>query len=205
MADSTLQVAVQQGTENTFFYSPFSTVFHAVPFSIPNPQLNSPHRTHCASVKMNNDNKSLAHTRWNCKYHVVFAPKYRRKVFFGEKREAIGRILRQLCEWKGEEIHAAEICPDHVHMLISIPPKMAVSTFMGWLKGKSSVMIYEQFGNLKYKYKGREFWCRGYYVDTVGKNKQKIAEYIQNQLREDRLGEQMTMFGKDDDPFKRDK
>ena len=103
---------------------------------------------------MPNDNKSLAHTRWNCKYHIVFAPKYRRKVFFGEKREAIGKILRQLCEWKGVEIHEAEICPDHVHMLVSIPPKVAVSSFMGYLKGKSSLMIYEQFGNLKYKYKG---------------------------------------------------
>jgi len=151
---------------------------------------------------MANDNKSLAHTRWNCKYHIVFAPKYRRKVFFGEKRAAIGKILRQLCEWKGVEIIEAEICPDHVHMLVSIPPKMAVSNFMGYLKGKSSLMIYEQFGNLKYKYKGREFWCRGYYVDTVGKNKQKIAEYIRNQLEEDKLGEQMTMFGKDYDPYK---
>ena len=151
---------------------------------------------------MANDSKSLAHTRWNFKYHIVFAPKHRRKVFFGEKREAIGKILRQLCEWKGVEIHEAEICPDHVHMLVSIPPKVAVSSFMGYLKGKSSLMIYEQFGNLKYKYKGREFWCRGYYVDTVGKNKQKIAEYIRHQLDEDKLGEQMTMFGKDDDPFK---
>ena len=151
---------------------------------------------------MANDNKSLAHTRWNCKYHIVFAPKYRRKVFFGEKREAIGKILRQLCEWKGVEIHEAEICPDHVHMLVSIPPKVAVSSFMGYLKGKSSLMIYEQFGNLKYKYKGREFWCRGYYVDTVGKNKQKIAEYIRHQLDEDKQGDQMTMFGKYDDPFK---
>ena len=151
---------------------------------------------------MANDNKSIAHTKWNCKYHIVFAPKYRRKVFYGEKREAIGKILRQLCEWKGVEIHEAEICPDHVHMLVSIPPKVAVSSFMGYLKGKSSLMIYEQFGNLKFKYKGREFWCRGYYVDTVGKNKEKIAEYIRHQLEEDKLGDQMTMFGKDDDPFK---
>ena len=151
---------------------------------------------------MANDNKSIAHTKWNCKYHIVFAPKYRRSVFFGEKREAIGKILRQLCEWKGIEIIEAEICPDHVHMLVSIPPKIAVSSFMGYLKGKSSLMLYEQFGNLKYKYKGREFWCRGYYVDTVGKNKQKIAEYIKHQLDEDKIGEQMTMFGKDDDPFK---
>ena len=151
---------------------------------------------------MPNDVNSLAHTKWNCKYHIVFAPKYRRKVFFGEKREAIGKILRQLCEWKGVEIHEAEICPDHVHMLVSIPPKVSVSYFMGYLKGKSSIMLYEQFGELKYKYRNREFWCRGYYVDTVGKNKQKIAEYIRHQLDEEKMGEQMTMFGKDDSPFK---
>ena len=103
------------------------------------------------------DGKSLAHTKWNCKYHVVFAPKYRRKVFYGEKREGIGKILRKLCEWKGVEIHEAELCPDHVHMLISIPPKISVSSFMGYLKGKSSLMIYEQFGEMKYKYRKREF------------------------------------------------
>ena len=151
---------------------------------------------------MTNDVNSLAHTEWNCKYHIVFAPKYRRKVFFGEKREAIRKILRQLCEWKGVEIHEAEICPDHVHMLVSIPPKVSVSYFMGYLKGKSSIMLYEQFGELKYKYRNREFWFRGYYVDMVGKNKQKIAEYIRHQLDEDKMGEQMTMFGKDDSPFK---
>ena len=148
------------------------------------------------------DVKSLAHTKWNCKYHVVFAPKYRRKVFYGEKREAIGKIWRKLCEWKGGEILEAELCPEHVHMLISIPPKMSVSSFMGYLKGKSSLMVYEQFGDLKFKYRNREFWCRGYYVDTVGKDKQKIAEYIRHQLGEDRLGEQLTMLGKDNDPFR---
>ena len=99
-------------------------------------------------IRMANDVSSLAHTRWNCKYHIVFAPKYRRKVFFGEKRVEIGKILRKLCEWKGIEIHEAEICPDHVHMLISIPPKVSVSSFMGYLKGKSSVLLYEQFGEL---------------------------------------------------------
>ena len=117
-------------------------------------------------------------------------------------REAIGTILRQQCEWRGVEIVEAEICPDHVHMLVSIPPKVAVSSFMGYLKGKSSLMIYEQFGNLKYKNRGREFWCRGYYVDTVGRNKQKIAEYIKPQVDEDKMGEQLTMLEKDDDPFK---
>ena len=155
------------------------------------------------SIEMPNDVKSLAHTRWNCKYHIVFAPKYRRKEFYGEKRAAIGKILRQLCEWKGIEIIEAEMCPDHVHMLISIPPKIAVSSFMGYLKGKSSVMLYEQFGEMKYKYRNRECWCRGYYVDTVGKDKAKIANYIKHQLDEDRLGEQLTMLGKENDsPFK---
>ena len=151
---------------------------------------------------MTNDVKSLAHTSWNCKYHIVFAPKYRRKVFYGEKLEGIGKILRKLCEWKGIEIHEAELCPDHVHMLVSIPPKVSVSSFMGYLKGKSSLMIYEQYGDMKYKYRNREFWCRGYYVDTVGKDKQKIAAYIRHQLEEDQMGEQLTMLGKHDDPFR---
>ena len=104
---------------------------------------------------MPNDVRSLAHTRWNCKYHIVFAPKYRRKVFYGEKKAAIGRILRQLCEWKRIEIIEAEMCPDHVHMLVNIPPKISVSSFMGYLKGKSSVMLYEQFGEMKYRYRNR--------------------------------------------------
>ena len=140
-----------------------------------------------------NDINSLSHSRWNCKYHIVFAPKYRRKVFYQEKREAVGKILRQLCEWKGVNIIQAEVCPDHVHMLVEIPPKIAVSSFMGYLKGKSSTMMYEQFGELKYKYRNREFWCKGYYVDTAGKNAKKIQEYIQKQLEEDRAGEQLTM------------
>ena len=142
-----------------------------------------------------NDTNSLSHTKWNCKYHIVFAPKYRRKVFFQEKRIAIGKILRQLCEWKEINIIEAEVCPDHVHMLVEIPPKVSVSSFMGYLKGKSSTMLYEQFGELKYKYRNREFWCRGYYVDTAGKNTSRIAEYIKHQLDEDRLGEQLTLPG----------
>ena len=142
-----------------------------------------------------NDVNSLSHTKWNCKYHIVFAPKYRIKVFFQQKRVATGKILRQLCEWKGVNIIEAEICPDHIHMLVEIPPKISVSTFMGCLKGKSSTMLYEQFGELKYKYRNREFWCKGYYVDTVGKNENRIAEYIQNQLKEDQLGEQLTISG----------
>ena len=140
-----------------------------------------------------NDINSLAHTKGNCKYHIVFAPKYRRQVFFGEKKVAIGKILRQLCDWKGVRIIEGEVCPDHVHMLVEIPPKMAVSSFMGYLKGKSSTLIYEQFGELKYRYRNRSFWCKGYYVDTAGKNTSRIAEYIRQQLSEDKLGEQMSM------------
>lgn len=145
------------------------------------------------------DMNSLSHTTWNCKYHVVFAPKYRRKAFYGNRRLEIGKILRKLCEWKGVNIIEAEVCVDHVHMLLEIPPKMSVSGFMGYLKGKSSLMIYEQWGNMKYKYRNREFWCRGYYVDTVGKNAKKIEEYIKNQLKEDEVNGQMTIF--DFDPF----
>ena len=117
-----------------------------------------------------NDINSLSHTKWNCKYHIVFAPKFRRKVFYQEKRAAIGKILRQLCEWKGVKIIEAEACPDHIHLFVEIPPKMSISGFMGYLKGKSAAMMYEQFGDLKYRYRNKEFWCRGYYVDTVGKN-----------------------------------
>lgn len=146
-----------------------------------------------------NDIHSLSHTKWNCKYHIVFAPKYRRKVFYGEKRLEIGAILRKLCKWKGVNIIEAEVCPDHVHMLLEIPPKISVSSFMGFLKGKSSLMIYEKQGNLKFKYRNREFWCRGYYVDTAGKNAVKIKEYIKNQLKEDELGEQLTF--NNTDPF----
>ena len=139
------------------------------------------------------DVHSLSHTKWNCKYHVVFAPKYRRKIFYEEKRLEVGEILRELCKWKGVNIIEAEVCPDHIHMLVEIPPKISVSSFMGFLKGKSSLMIYERWGNMKYKYRNREFWCRGYYVDTAGKDAKKIQEYIQKQLREDQLGEQLTM------------
>lgn len=124
---------------------------------------------------------------------VVFAPKFRRKVFYGEKKREIGKILRTLCEWKGVKIVEAELCSDHIHMLVEIPPKIAVSSFVGYLKGKSTTMIFEQFPELKYKYRNREFWCKGYYVDTVGKNQKRIAEYIKHQLDEDRLGEQLSI------------
>ena len=145
---------------------------------------------------------SLAHTSWNCKYHIVFAPKYRRKVFYGQKRLEIGAILRSLCEWKEVNIVEAEVCPDHVHMLVEIPPKLSVSGFMGYLKGKSSILIYQKYANMKFKYRNREFWCRGNYVDTVGNNTKKIKEYIANQLKEDKEMEQMTIFEKID-PFKK--
>ena len=148
-----------------------------------------------------NDINSLSHSKWNCKYHIVFAPKYRRRVFYKDKKRAIGEILRKLCEWKGVNIIESEVCPDHIHMLVEIPPKYSVSKFMGYLKGKSSTMLYEQFGELKYKYRNREFWCKGYYVDTVGKNEVRIAEYIATQLEEDKLGEQLTMG--DIAPFKK--
>mgnify|MGYP001624810096 FL=1 len=146
------------------------------------------------------DVRSLAHTKWNCKYHVVFAPKYRRKVFYEEKRLEIGAILRELCRWKGVEIIEAEVCPDHIHMLLAIPPKMSVSGFMGFLKGKSSLMIYQKWGSMKFKYRNRQFWCRGYYVDTVGKNAKAIKEYIATQLKQDKESSQMSIDDLDD-PF----
>ena len=150
--------------------------------------------------EQNTDARSLAHTKWVCKYHVVFAPKYRRKVFFEEKREDIRDILRKLCEWKGVEILECEVCPDHVHLLLSIPPKMSVSSFMGYLKGKSSLMMYQKYGNLKFAYRNREFWCKGYYVDTVGKNTKAIKEYIANQLKQDQEMEQLSIIDPRD-PF----
>ena len=140
---------------------------------------------------MNND--SLSYTKWNCKYHIVFAPKYRRQIIYGKIKKDIGAILRKLCEFKGVEIIEANACKDHIHMLVSIPPKIAVSTFMGYLKGKSSLMIFDKHANLKYKYGNRNFWCRGYYVDTVGKNKERIAEYVRNQLQEDIALDQLSL------------
>ena len=146
------------------------------------------------------DVRSLAHTKWNCKYHVVFAPKYRRKVFYGEKRLEIGAILRELCRWKGVELIEGEVCADHIHMLLAVPPKMSVSGFMGFLKGKSSLMIYPKWGSMKFKYRNRQFWCRGYYVDTVGKNAKAIKEYIATQLKQDKESSQMSIDDLDD-PF----
>ena len=150
--------------------------------------------------EQNTDAKSSAHTKWNCKYHVVFAPKYRRKVFFQEKREDIRDIIRTLCEWKGVEIIEGEICPDHIHLLLSIPPKMSVSGFMGYLKGKSSLMIFQKYGNMKFAYRNRVFWCKGYYVDTVGKITAAIKSYIANQLKHDQECDQLSLFDPRD-PF----
>ena len=140
-----------------------------------------------------NDNHSLSHSKWNCKYHIVFAPKYRRQVVYGQLKADIGKILRTLCEEKKVNIIEAEACPDHIHMLVEIPPNISVAQFMGYLKEKSSLMIFDRHANLKYKYGNRHFWCRGYYVDTVGKNAKKIQEYIQNQLKEDLEYDQMTL------------
>ena len=147
-----------------------------------------------------NATNSLAHTKWNCKYHIVFAPKYRRKVFYSEKRDAIRNILRQLCQWKGVEIIEGEVCPDHIHILVSIPPKISISGFMGYLKGKSSLMIFQKFGNMKFAYRNRKFWCKGYYVDTVGKNTAAIKNYIANQLKVDKESDQLSIFDPRD-PF----
>lgn len=139
------------------------------------------------------DKNSLAHTRWECKYHLVFAPKYRRQIVYGKIKADVARILSELCKRKGIEIIEAECCRDHIHMLVRIPPKYSVSEIMGYLKGKSSLMIFERHANLKYRYGNRHFWCRGYYVDTVGKNAKKIEEYIRNQIQEDLQYDQMTL------------
>ena len=139
------------------------------------------------------DTSSLAHTKWECKYHIVFAPKYRRQIIYGKIKADIGQMLRKLCEYKGIEILEAEACKDHIHMLVSIPPKYSVAQIMGYLKGKSSLMIFEKYANLKYKYGNRHFWCRGYYVSTVGANKKAIQEYIRNQLHEDYTDDQMSI------------
>ena len=146
------------------------------------------------------DTENLAHTKWNCKYHIVFAPKFRRQIIYGRLKTKIGKILRTLCERKEIEIIEANLCADHVHMLIAIPPKYSVSQIMGYLKGKSSLMIFDRFAHMKYKYGNRHFWCRGYYVDTVGRNQKKIAEYIRNQLKEDYQTDQLSLF-EPVDPF----
>ncbi|ALS35815.1 putative transposase [Enterococcus rotai] len=125
---------------------------------------------------MKKDNQSLSHTVWKCKYHIVFAPKYRRQIIYDKYKKSIGEIIRLLCERKGVDIIEANACRDHIHLLVSIPPKLSVSGFIGYLKGKSSLMIFDRHANLKYRYGNRKFWCRGYYVDTVGRNKKQIEE-----------------------------
>ena len=139
------------------------------------------------------DKNSLAHTAWNCKYHIVFAPKYRRQDIYGKIRVDIGKMLRMLCDRKGIKIIEAELCKDHIHMLVQIPPKYSVSDIVGYLKGKSSLMIFDRYANMKYRYGNRHFWCRGYFVDTVGKNEKKITEYVRNQLQEDIANDQISM------------
>ena len=139
------------------------------------------------------DYNSLSHTKWECKYHIVFAPKYRRQVIYGKIKVDIGKILRKLCEQKKVEIIEAELCIDHIHMLVSIPSKLSISSFMGYLKGKSTLMIFDKYANLRYRYGKRNFWADGYFVSTVGKNEKKIKEYIENQLQEDKLADQMSL------------
>ena len=150
--------------------------------------------------KEKNEINSSAHSKYRCQYHIVFAPKYRRQAIYGEIRKDIGEIIRKLCEQKGVGIIEAEACVDHIHMLVSIPPHISVSQFMGYLKGKSSLMIFDRHANLKYKYGSRHFWCRGYYVDTVGRNKKIITEYIRNQIEDDNAMEQIS-FKEYMDPF----
>lgn len=144
-------------------------------------------------MKDRNEIKSTAHSKYRCQYHLVFAPKFRRKEIYGQLRKDIGEILRKLCEQKGVEIIEAEACPDHIHMLVSIPPYLSIAQFMGYIKGKSSLIIFDRHTNLKYKYGSRNFWCRGYYVDTVGRNKKVIAEYIRSQLEEDYTLDQISI------------
>ena len=128
---------------------------------------------------------SLAHTKWLCKYHIVFTPKYRRKVIYNKYREDLREILKMLCDWKGVEILEGHLMPDHIHMLVSIPPKISVSSFMGYLKGKSSLLMFDRHANLKYKYGNRKFWAEGYYVSTVGLNEATIRKYIREQENAD--------------------
>lgn len=142
---------------------------------------------------MKNEVKHTSHSSYRCEYHIVFAPKYRRREIYGKIKADIGEIFRKLCKEKGVEIIEAEACPNHVHMLVSIPPHLSISQFMGFLKGKSSLMIFDRHANLKYKYGSRNFWCRGYYVDTVGKNEKIIKEYIRNQLEEDYMKDQVSI------------
>jgi len=149
---------------------------------------------------MKKDTESLTHTKWRCKYHIVFAPKYRRQIIYGKYKQSIGEIIRELCERKKVDILEANACKDHIHLLVSIPPKLSVSQFIGYLKGKSSLMIFDRHAELKYRYGNRSFWCKGYFVDTVRRNKEQIEEYIRHQLQEDYVADQLTLF-EEYDPF----
>jgi len=142
---------------------------------------------------MANKSDSLAHTKWMCKYHIVFTPKYRRKVIYNQIRKDIGEILRTLCQYKGIEVHEGHLMPDHVHLLVSIPPKYSVSSVMGYLKGKSALMIFERHANLKYRYGNRHFWCEGYYVSTVGLNEETIRKYIEEQEQRDQAMDRLSV------------
>ena len=142
---------------------------------------------------MKNEVKHLSHSSYRCEYHIVFAPKYRRREIYGKLKADIGEIIRKLCQEKKVEIIEAEACANHIHMLVSIPPYLSIAQFVGFLKGKSSLMIFDRHANLKYKYGSRHFWCRGYYVDTVGKNEKIIREYIRNQLEEDYMQDQVSL------------
>ena len=146
------------------------------------------------------DELSLTHCKYECKYHLVFAPKFRRQIIYGKLKSEIGKILRKLCEYKKIEILEAEACTDHIHMLITFPPKYSVSQVVGYLKGKSATIIFQKWENMKFAYRNREFWCKGYYVDTVGKNTKAIKEYIENQLKADKESDQMSIFDPRD-PF----
>ena len=137
--------------------------------------------------------QSLAHTKWNCKYHIVFTPKYRRKIIYYKLRTDIIDIIKELCKWKGVEIIEGHMMADHIHLLVSIPPKMSISSFMGYLKGKSAMMIFDRHSNLKYKFGNRHFWAEGYYVSTVGLNEKTIAKYIREQEKQDQIMDKMTI------------
>lgn len=150
---------------------------------------------------MANIRDSLSHTKWLCKYHIVFTPKYRRKAIYGQYKKSIGQILRQLCNYKGVEIIEGHLMIDHIHMLVSIPPKYSVSQFMGYLKGKSNLMIFDRHANLKYKFGNRHFWAEGYYVSTVGLNEATIKKYIQEQESHDIAMDKLNMK-EWEDPFK---
>ena len=145
--------------------------------------------------------KSLAHTKWMCKYHIIFTPKFRRKVIYNQYKQSIKEIILALCKYKGVEIIEGHLMPDHIHMLVSIPPKISVASFMGYLKGKSALMIFERHANLKYKFGNRHFWSEGYYVSTVGLNEATIRKYIRDQEKQDQIKDKLSLK-EYEDPFK---